>query len=120
MDQLHAIVDGAVDYFERYPDIRRMLRQVRETDTTIPSVIVQYASDRVEDFTQAVTVMLSVIEDGQATGAVRDGDPSALLHFFMTLVYEHVFLATPDSAAPALTHDQFHSLVDGALRRPAS
>lgn len=119
MDRLHAIVDGAVAFFDAYPDFGRMLRHVRETDTTIPPVIAEYASDRVEDFTRSVELMTAVIADGQAEGVIREGAPSALLHFYMTLVYEHVFLAAPDNPASALTLDQLHDLIDGALRRPS-
>ena len=120
MAKLHAIVDGAVGFFETYPDFRRMLRHVRESDTTIPAVITEYASDRLDAFTQSVALMIGVIEDGQADGTIRAGASSALLHFYMTLVYEHVFLATPDNPAAALALDEFHDLIDGALRRPAT
>ena len=116
MAKLHAIVDGSVEFFETYPDFRRMLRQVREVDNTIPEIIRQQASDRIEEFTRFVALMVGIIEDGQAAGEIRDGSAAALLHFYMTLVYEHVFLATPENPAPALTSDQFHEMVDGALR----
>jgi AcrR family transcriptional regulator len=116
MAKLHAIVDGAVEFFETYPDFRRMLRQVREVDNTIPEIIRQQASDRIEEFTRSVALMVGIIKDGQAAGEIRDGSASALLHFYMTLVYEHVYLATPENPAPALTRDQFHEMVDGALR----
>jgi AcrR family transcriptional regulator len=116
MAKLHAIVDGAIEFFETYPDFRRMLRQVREVDSTIPEIIRQQASERIEEFTRSVALMVGIIEDGQAAGEIRNGSASALLHFYMTLVYEHVFLATPENPAPALTREQFHDMVDGALR----
>ena len=120
MSRLHAIVDASIDFFEAYPYFLRMLRQVREADAIIPSIVTEYASDRVEEWTQSVALMIGIIEEGQAAGEVRDGTPSALLHFYMTLVYEHVFLAGSDSAASALTRHQFHQLVDGALRTGAT
>jgi hypothetical protein len=36
----------------------------------------------------------------------------------MTLVYEHVHLSTTTQHKGALTLDQFHALIDGALRQP--
>jgi len=117
MDKLHAIVDGAVGFFEHYPDFRRMLRSVREVDFAIPEVIRDQASERIEEFTRSVALMIGIIEDGQKAGEIRNGSPSALLHFYMTLVYEHVFLATSDNPAPALELDEFHQTVDGMLRR---
>ena len=116
MAKLHAIIDCSVEFFETYPDFRRMLRQVREVDSTIPEIIRQQASDRIEEFTRWVALMVGIIEDGQAAGEIRDGSASALLHFYVSLVYEHVFLATRENPAPALTREQFHDLVDGALR----
>lgn len=116
MAKLHAIVDGSVEFFESYPDFRRMLRQVREVDSAIPEIIRQQAGDRIEEFTRWAARMVGIIEDGQAAGEIRDGSARALLHFYMTLVYEHVFLVAPDNPAPALTREQFHDMVDGALR----
>lgn len=118
MDKLHAIIDGAVGFFETYPDFRRMLRSVREVDFAIPEIIRDQASEGIEEFTRSVALMIGIIEDGQKVGEIRSGSPSALLHFYMTLVYEHVFLATPDTPAPALTREEFHQMVDGTLRHP--
>lgn len=118
MDKLHAIVDGAIGYFETYPDFRRMLRSVREVDVAIPEIIREQASGRIEEFTRSVALMVGIIEEGQRRREIRSGSAPALLHFYMTLVYEQVFLATGDNPAPALSHEEFHQLVDGALRRP--
>lgn len=115
--KLHAIADGAIEFFERYPDFRRMLRHVREPDPTIPSVIVQYAGDRLERVGESFALMTGIIEAGQAAGEIRSGATPALLHFYTTLVYEQVFLAAPDNPAAALTVEEFHDMVDGALRR---
>jgi AcrR family transcriptional regulator len=117
MDRLHTIVDAAIDFYEAHPDFRRMLGHVRGTVNELPSVVVQYAGDRVEEFTRSVALLRGIVEDGQAAGEIRPGAPSALLHFYMTLVFEHVFLAAPDAPGVSLTRDEFHGLVDGALRR---
>lgn len=118
MDKLHAIVDGAIEFFETYADFGRMLRSVREVGFAIPEIIRDEASERIEEFTRSVALMVGIIEDGQQAGEIRSGSASALLHFYMTLVYEHVFLVTADNPAPALTREEFHQMIDGTLRHP--
>lgn len=117
MAQLHAIADGAIEFFEAFPDFRRMLRHVREPVPTIPSVIATYADERLERVGASFALMRSIIEAGQAAGEIRGGAPGTLLHFYTSLVYEQVFLAAPDNPATALTTEQFHEMIDGALRK---
>ena len=117
MDKLHAIVDGAIEYFESYPDFGRMLRSVREVGLVVPEIIRDEARERIEEYTRSVALMVGLIEAGQQAGEIRSGSAAALLHFYMTLVYEHVFLIAPDNPAPSLDREEFHQMVDGALRR---
>lgn len=116
MAKLQAIVEATFAFFAEHPDFRQMLRHVRNADATIPAVVLHYAGDRLQSYAQVLDVMLAVIKDGQAAGLIRTGSPSALLHFFMTLTYEQVFLTSAD-ITENLTPDEFHELIDGALRR---
>jgi AcrR family transcriptional regulator len=118
MAKLHQIIDETVAFFDRYPDFRQMLRHVRETDAIVMEALTHYAADRLDLFTQTLTVMTGIVEDGQHAGEIREGNANAVLHLYMTLVYEHVHLSTADQTIGALTLDQFHAFVDGALRRP--
>jgi AcrR family transcriptional regulator len=118
MARLHQIIDGTVAFFERYPDFRQMLRRVRETDAIMMEALTNYAADRLELFTQTLALMTGIIEDGQRTGEIREGNPNALLHLYMTLVYEHVYISTATQATGTLTLDQFHAFIEGALRQP--
>jgi hypothetical protein len=118
MAKLHQIIDGTVAFFERYPDFRQMLRRVRETDAIVMEALTNYAADRLDLFTQTLALMTAIVEDGQRTGEIREGNPNALLHLYMTLVYEHVHLSTTTQPMGALTLDEFHALIDGALRQP--
>jgi hypothetical protein len=96
-----------------------MLRRVREADATVMEALTHYAADRLDLFTQTLALMTAIVEEGQRTGEIREGNPSALLHLYMTLVYEHVHLSTTTTQPMgALTLDQFHALIDGALRQP--
>jgi AcrR family transcriptional regulator len=120
MDRLHRIVDDTVAFFETYPDFRQILRHVRESEAIIASVLTEHAADR-NIFPETLTLMTAVLEEGQRIGEIRDGSPGALIHLYMTLVNEHVYLA--GSANPgigSLSLEQFHAVIDGARRRPAA
>ena len=67
-------------------------------------------------FPQTLALMTAIIEDGQRQGEIRTGNPSALIHLSMTLVYEHVFLVATENPGGSLTLDEFQDLIDGALR----
>jgi AcrR family transcriptional regulator len=118
MDRLHRIVDATIAFFEAYPDFRQMLRSAR-ADKTIASVITNYAGDQLPLAAQTLALMTDIIRRGQKRGEIRDGSADALVHLYMVLVYEHVFLAAAsDDPSGTLTLDQFHGVIDGALRSP--
>jgi AcrR family transcriptional regulator len=120
MGRLHRIVDATVAYFEAFPDFRLMLRSAR-ADQTIAAVITNYATDQLPLANQTLELMTEIIRQGQRNMEVRDGSADALVHLYMVLVYEHVFLAASrNDYAQALTLAQFHELIDGALREPGS
>jgi AcrR family transcriptional regulator len=117
MTRLHRIVDDTVEFFEAYPDFRQILRHVRASEAIIASVLTEHAADR-NIFPETLTLMTKVLEEGQRVGEIREGSSGALIHLYMTLVNEHVYLAgSTDPGIGSLTIDQFHELVDGALRR---
>jgi AcrR family transcriptional regulator len=120
MGRLHRIVDATVAYFEAFPDFRLMLRSAR-ADQTIAAVITNYATDQLPLANQTLKLMTEIIRQGQRNMEVRDGSADALVHLYMVLVYEHVFLAASrDDHTQVLTLAQFHELIDGALSRPGS
>jgi AcrR family transcriptional regulator len=116
MAKLHRIVDATVAFFATYPDFRRMLRRAREADETLAAALTQHASDQVPQVARTFALMTGIVKDGQRSGEIRDGNADALTHLYMTLVYEHVFLAAGDNPIGALTLEQFQGLIDGALR----
>ena len=115
--KLHAVVDASVDFFARYPDFGRMLWHVRSPGVALPPIIAEQAGGHIERFSRMLELLTGIIEAGQADGELRGGAAPTLLHLYMTIVYEHVFLVSPDSPAPALTQAEFHDLVDAMLRR---
>jgi len=118
LTKLHRIVDVTVALFQRYPNFRQMLRHASESEGMLAAVIAEYAGGRVDLFAQSLILMTSIVEEGQRVGEIRDGSAGALIRLYMVLVNEHVFLsATDDHLIGALTPEQFHGLIDGALRR---
>lgn len=118
MARLHRIVDESVAYFETRPDFLRILRHVRESEAIIASVLIEHAVAR-EIFPETLSVMTSIVEEGQRIGEIREGSAGALIHLYQTLVNEHLYLSgAVNPGIDALTIDQFHAVVDGALRQP--
>jgi hypothetical protein len=67
-----------------------------------------------------MTLIADIVGDGQEAGEVRDGDAHALAHLYSVLINEHVLLAAEgESGGGTLTPEQFHGLIDGALRNLA-
>jgi hypothetical protein len=116
--KLHRIVEETVAFFADYPDFRRILRHARDADETVAAALTRLAPDRVDLFPRTLALMTGIVEEGQRVGEIREGSPDALIHLYMALVYEHVFLADSVNPAGALTLEQFQDLVDGALRAP--
>jgi TetR/AcrR family acrAB operon transcriptional repressor len=119
LTKLHRIVDVTVALFQRYPNFRQMLRHASESEGMLAAVIAEYAGGRVDLFAQSLTLMTSIVEEGQQLGEIRNGSAGALIRLYMVLVNEHVSLSTiDDPEIGSLSLDQFHGFVDGALRRP--
>jgi AcrR family transcriptional regulator len=120
LDRLHHIVDFSIDFFAERPYFRLLLRQVRGGTTVTGPVLAEYANDVTGRFVEAMTILTSIVEDGQRAGEIRAGSPSALAHLYATLLNEYLLVAAEsvDSNIEVLTPDEFHALVDGALRKP--
>ena len=119
MAKLHSIADATVAFFASYPDFLRLLRHAREADDTIAAVLAQHAGEQADLVGRTFTVMTEIVEKGQQAGEIRVGNANALSHLFMTLVYEHIFLAASENSIGALTLEQFQGVIDGALRETA-
>jgi len=118
LERLHLLVDDTVTFFRDRPYFRLLMRHVRG-DATITGPVLATFADRVNvRFEEALSLIAGMIEDGQSSGQIREGNAPALAHLYSVLVNEFVLLhASPDgSSAGALTSVQFHGVVDGALR----
>jgi TetR/AcrR family transcriptional regulator len=118
LDKLHHIVDFTVDFFAERPYFRLLLRQIRGGTTVTGPVLAEYATDVSGRFIESMTILASIVQDGQHAGEIRDGNPSALAHMYAVLLNEYVLVAAEsvDSSIEVLTPDEFHALIDGALR----
>jgi hypothetical protein len=64
-------------------------------------------------------ILTGIVHQGQHAGEIRSADARSLAHMFSVLVNEYILLdaASEQPEARPLTADEFHALVDGALRR---
>ncbi|MDQ1432716.1 MAG: hypothetical protein QOF40_3318 [Actinomycetota bacterium] len=121
LDKLHHVIDFTVDFFAARPYFRLLLRQMRAGETLTGPVLAEYAGDVSGRFVEAMTILASIVRDGQLAGDVRAGNPGALAHLYAVVLNEYVLVAADsvDTSIEALTTSEFHAFVDGALRAPA-
>jgi TetR/AcrR family transcriptional regulator len=118
LEKLHVLVDDTVTFFGERPYFRHLMRHVRG-DATITGPVLATFADRVNlRFEEALSLIASIVEDGQAQGQVQEGNAGALAHLYSVLVNEFVLLHSGQSESDldALTAVQFHAVIDGALR----
>jgi AcrR family transcriptional regulator len=118
LEKLHVLVDDTVTFFNERPYFRLLMRHVRG-DATITGPVLATFADRVNvRFEEALSLIASIVEDGQAHGEIREGNGSALAHLYSVLLNEFVLLHTSqdETSTGTLTAEQFHGVVDGALR----
>ena len=77
----------------------------------------EYAGEVDGYFSKAMALLAGIVGDGQEVGEIRDGGAYAIAHLYSVLVNEHVLLTNGDESK--LTPEQFHGLIDGALRNPS-
>jgi AcrR family transcriptional regulator len=117
LDKLHCIVDVTVEFFEARPDFRRLLRHLAGGQPIIGPALGELGETNDRSFVAAMTIIAGIVSSGHDAGEVRAGDPNAIAHLYSVLINEHVLLtASGDSNGGGLTADQFHGLIDGALR----
>jgi AcrR family transcriptional regulator len=119
IDKLHRIVDVAVAFFDERPHFRRLLRHITGGTAIVGPAHAEFEGDAGGDFMKAMTLLAGIVGDGQQAGEIRDGDAFAIAHLYSVLINEHILLAANgESTLGTLTSQQFHALIDGALRKP--
>jgi AcrR family transcriptional regulator len=120
LDALHHIIDATRAFFADRPNFRLLIRHLSGGATIIGPALAEYADETNAGFAESQALLASIIERGQARNDLRAGDPLAIAHLYSVLVNEYVlFDDAGDEPSPAtLTSEQFHALVDGALRHP--
>jgi AcrR family transcriptional regulator len=115
LDQLHRIIDVTVAFFAAHPDFRRLIRRMTGGAAIVGPALAEYPRDA-DGFITAMSILAGIVSTGQKAGEIRDGDPRAIAHLFSVLINEHVLLAEDEADTGTLTAEQFHGLIDGALR----
>jgi AcrR family transcriptional regulator len=122
LERLHHLVDFTFAFFAERPYFRMLLRQIRAGESVIGPVLAEYATGVSGRFVEAMTILASMVRDGQDAGEIRAGSPAALAHMYAVLLNEYVLVAaeSADADIDTLTSDEFHALLDGALRKPVA
>jgi AcrR family transcriptional regulator len=118
LERLHVLIDDTLTFFNERPYFRLLMRHVRG-DATITGPVLATFADRVNlRFEEALTLIASIIEDGQVRGQIKEGNGRALAHLYSVLLNEFILLHArqDETSTGTLTSDQFHGVVDGGLR----
>ena len=120
LEKLHHFVDVAIVFFDERPNFQLLLRHLRGGPTITWPVLAEFADEVHGGYLESMMELAEIIHAGQTIGQIREGNERALAHLYHVLITEYILLgAGPDeSTIGTLTSDQFHSLIDGALRRP--
>ncbi len=118
LDALHHIIDSTRTFFTARSNFRLLLRHLSGGAATIGPALAGYADETNAGFAESQALLASIIVQGQAIGEIREADPRALAHLYSVLLNEYVlFDEEGDEPSPAaMTSEQFHAFVDGALR----
>jgi AcrR family transcriptional regulator len=121
LQRLHHLVDVTVTFFKVHPAFLRLVRQINGSSAIVGPALAQYTGSVDGHFNEAMNLISAVVAEGQASGELRDGSPGAIAHLYSVLINEHVLLAVEGQTNDTgwLTPEQFHGLIDGALRRPS-
>jgi AcrR family transcriptional regulator len=117
LEKLHVLIDDTVTFFDERPYFRLLMRHVRG-DAIITGPVLATFADRVNvRFEEALSLIATIIEDGQVLGQIREGNGRALAHLYSVLLNEFILLHArrDETKAGTLTSVQFHGLVEGAL-----
>jgi TetR/AcrR family transcriptional regulator len=114
LERLHSVVDVAAAYFAAHKRFSALVRQVQGGAAILGPVLAAFADDVHGRYGHAMAMMSELVREGQHSGEIRPGDPSALAHLASVLTNEYVLADLP------LTPDEFRAVFDGALRASPS
>jgi AcrR family transcriptional regulator len=114
LDKLHGVMDWVINFLTGHSHFRALLSQVSQGSMVAGfNLAVRPTEDGY--FSSIMIAVAGMIDEGQACGEIRAGDPGSLAHLFSVLLNEYALLdAIPGIGK--LTEAQFHEFVDGALR----
>lgn len=112
---LHQNIDVTIEFFGNRPAFGQILRRMRRGARLASSSLGDFEGG--SEFAllhEATDIISGFIKAGQSSGDIRSGDPYALAHLYEVLLNEFV-----SAGAGALSQDELHGFIDGALRAPS-
>jgi AcrR family transcriptional regulator len=116
VDKLHRLVDACIEFFEERPQFRLLMRHIRGGATINGSALAEFADPVDNRFEQSMTIVKSIIEEGQRVGQIRAGNGRVLAQLYSVLVNEFILLDVGLAGVNTeFTTEEFHGLIEAAF-----
>jgi hypothetical protein len=120
LDQLLSVVAFEVGFFRAHPDFGRLYLRTASLSRPLPGG--GDGGQGLATFEETMAVQVGLVRDGQEAGAIRPGDPEALLGLLSGLVLAYIAVDPTVTSGGAdaterLPLQQFLRMVAGALGR---
>jgi TetR/AcrR family transcriptional regulator len=117
--QLHRLVDLEVGYFRDHPHFGRLF--LRSSSATLMSTDRPVDAAIAANYDESMAIQAGVMERGQDSGEIRDGDPFVLARLFSGLISSYQALdpaVVSDEPEPGerLELSALHTIVENAFR----
>lgn len=83
-------------------------------------VLAEFADTVDARYFEVLQHIARIIQVGQKSGQIREASERSVAHLFLVLLNEFALIGdvSDESNVGVLTAEQFHSFIDGALRKP--
>jgi AcrR family transcriptional regulator len=119
IEQLHRLVDFQVSWFRRRPHFGRLY--LRHSNAAVPSSDAEVDRAIADNYEESMRLQADLFRRGQASGALREGDPEVLARLFSGLMaafqaVDPAVVSTDPDAEERYPVSELHDLVEAAFR----
>src|SRR3954471_4166564 len=121
LEQLLALADYQIEFFRDHANFGRLV--LRSSGVTLGDLESAVDQAVAENYAEAMTLEAKLLQEGQESGELRDGDVTVLASLFSGMVsgYQSTDPVVVNNAAPGsepMLIEQFHDILEAAFRRP--